>query len=341
MCPATPCKLQAPPDLSQMPRYNEKCSKAARGCSAPAESSSSSCSPRGGTPSDPPTAPEVPILRPSVPRSFARECSSSSGPVTHASDTSQESSLQSPLSVNLPSSATSETTLQDTSNHQIGQKIHAVPLHPEYLDGLAALQQYSSSIDESASSTPSQMASALISPNSTTPTSKNFENPITFLLSETSKDKVGRSNGGIQGPDGQQKQIPKPYCPPHKRRPLHLASSQAHEERQFGGADRKLGGTQKVGFRMPLSQDTSAVFPSSGSQCGGLDAMPEERNIRATDKAPFLEKLLASSAVPTSAGGICKRSPCCAWRVHVLHLLKLGREDDMFIALELTEMSDM
>lgn len=210
--------------------------------------------------------------------------------------------------MNLPSSTTSaeiETELQYASKHPFGQKVPAVTLQHEYPDGLAALQQYSSSIDESASSPPSQIACAIISPTSTTPTSKQFEKPLSFLLGETcQEEKTGGSNGSA--PDGE-KQIPKPYCPPHKRRPSHLANSHEHEETQrLGGARGKLGETQKVGYHGPLRYYPSAVSPPCGNY--SLDAAPEERKVRATDKAPFLEKLLTNSSVSPSAGNLYTHS---------------------------------
>jgi hypothetical protein len=283
MCPPTPCKGLLAPKFSQQPISADTCVKSKTNFLAAdqvsLESSASSSSPGTLTPELclPPAAPEVPKLRPSVPRSFARECSSYSGSGTTTTDNSEPSPSESPLSVHC-----SPTVLDHNGEVKppVAEKdAGRVPAAlPAFVDGLAALQQYTSSIDESLSSSPSHVSSdaSTYIPHST-PSSRNTETAtpksecqmslLDCQISDISK---------LSFKDSLQK-IPQPYCPPHKRHPRTLVS--ANQE--------------------TFMDKESTESHNSTRKLPPKDSIKSFR--RAAEKGPFLCKLL--TPFPTTLPG--------------------------------------
>eukprot|EP00884_Botryococcus_braunii_P016300 jgi/Botrbrau1/3353/Bobra.0048s0047.1 len=303
MCPPTPCKSTIPESICNQPhspgkRINGQLQTDDQGYM---ESSSSSCSPDADTPCDsslPPTAPKVPKLRPSVPRSFARECSSSLGPGTSRTDNSEASSFESPSSVHLLRiSLESETEKgsKDAPKPARGQMAEAGrAFQLGYVDGLVALQQYTSSVDESTSSTPyhvSSDASTYVIPSTLTSRSDGSNTPDSGCSISLFGCPAGDTDKTPFESESLLKQVPKPYCPPHKRQ-LRLLSVGQEGPLPVAEAN-KSSGTGK--------SPTAASFSRTRFHCDTpwrtMSSPTEITNGFGLEKGPFLRKLLSQSSI--------------------------------------------
>lgn len=304
MRPPTPCQATLPHNICQNPPnggnyINPKLQTVDQGYM---ESSSSSCSPGPITPSDsclPPTAPKVPKLHPSVPRSFARECSSSIGPGTSSTEKTMASTCESPSSVRLlrlPLDSEKEVKTKDAAKHSCGQGLEAGPFQRGYVDGLVALQQYTSSADESTSSTPyhvSSTASTYLIPSTPTRGTVDSASPDSDCSSRFLECPAGDTiKTSSEDPP---KQTSKPYCPPHKRQPRLQPFD--NEGPLSDTEVENSGGHGENSKRLPFSVNPSHVGPSrrAASPRGVLNGLGPE-------KGPFLRKLLSSSFQTTFPG---------------------------------------